>query len=212
MAWQSSSSSPADSSETNSATATIGPNAITQVAAALCAAAPETTVRRVFRAAGLIHWFEEPPTEMVPESAVAALHQELRKQLPRDQAERILTDAGIRTGYYVLKRRIPGFARLILRLLPPVLAGPLLLRAIERNAWTFIGSGSFTVNRADKKCILEVRENPVVAGEQADSPICHWHAEVFATLFKELVWKSSSVTEISCCAAGDDACRFELRY
>ena len=122
----------------------IGPNAIAQVAVALCAAAPETTARRIFRAANLIHWFEEPPTEMVPESAVAALHTQVRHQLPADQAQRILTDAGVRTGYYVLKRRIPGFARFILRALPPILAGPLLLRAIERNAWTFIGSGTIS--------------------------------------------------------------------
>lgn len=194
-----------------SADSRIGPNAITQVAAALCAAAPEATVRRIFRAADLIHWFEEPPTQMVPESTVAALHRQVREQLPESQARQILTDAGVRTGYYVLKRRIPGFARVTLRILPAFLAGPLLLRAIEKNAWTFIGSGTFSVKRA-QSYLLEVQNNPVVAAEQAVSPLCHWHAAVFETLFRELVWSGSRVTETACCASGSDVCRFELRF
>ncbi|MCG5530215.1 bacteriochlorophyll 4-vinyl reductase [Halorhodospira halochloris] len=191
--------------------AKIGPNAIAQVAAALCAAATETTARRVFRAADLSHWFDEPPTEMVPESSVTALHKQVREQLPPDQAQKILFDAGVRTGYYVLKRRIPGFARAILRALPPIFAGPLLLRAIERNAWTFVGSGRFVVTRNDK-CLLEIYNNPVIAGERSNNPICHWHAAVFETLFKELVWSGTTVTEKNCCASGYEACTFELVY
>nr|WP_242464656.1 bacteriochlorophyll 4-vinyl reductase [Halorhodospira abdelmalekii] len=193
--------------------ARIGPNAITQVAAALYAATSAGTVRAIFNAADQGDWLETPPTQMVPESTVARLHHQVRVQLPATEAQAVLSDAGVRTGHYVLQRRIPAFARLLLRLLPPVAAGPLLLRAVERNAWTFIGSGAFSVQRRDaRSAYLEVRNNPVIAGEQADEPICHWHAAVFETLFQELAWRGATVVEETCCATGAEACRFVLTY
>lgn len=189
----------------------IGPNAILQVAAALRAAAGEEAARRVFAAAGLEAWLDHPPERMVPESAVAALHQALRAELDAAQARHVLQDAGVRTGDYVLAWRIPAPVRTLLRLLPPPLSGPLLLRAIERNAWTFVGSGTFSYRRG-RPCLLEIRDNPVVAGERAEQPVCHWHASVFERLFQALVNRRSQVREVECAAAGGEACRFELRY
>lgn len=189
----------------------IGPNAVLQVAAALRAAAGEGPTRQVFAVAGLEEWLDHPPERMVPEAAVAALHQALRAELDAAQARHVLQDAGVRTGDYVLTWRIPAPVRTLLRLLPAPLSGPLLLRAIERNAWTFVGSGTFTYRRG-RPCLLEIRDNPVVAGEQADQPVCHWHASVFERLFQALVSRHSRVQEIECAAAGGDACRFELRY
>ncbi|MBK1727192.1 bacteriochlorophyll 4-vinyl reductase, partial [Halorhodospira neutriphila] len=93
----------------------IGPNAILQVAAALRAAAGEEAARRVFAAAGLEAWLDHPPERMVPESAVAALHQALRAELDAAQARHVLQDAGVRTGDYVLAWRIPAPVRTLLR-------------------------------------------------------------------------------------------------
>ncbi len=191
--------------------ARIGPNAILQVAEALRELSGEETARRIFEAAGLPRWLDEPPQEMVPESAVAALHQGVRQGLEPEHARQVLHDAGVRTGHYVLRHRIPGPIRSLLRALPPVAAGPLLLRAIAQHAWTFVGSGTLRIRRG-RPCLLELADNPVIAGEGARAPICHWHAAAFETLFRELVNRESTIRETTCAATGADLCRFELHY
>ena len=191
--------------------ARIGPNAILQVAEALRELSGEEAARRIFEAAGLPHWLDEPPQEMVPESTVAALHQSVRRELEPEQARQVLLDAGVRTGHYVLRYRIPGPVRTLLRGLPPIAAGPLLLRAIAQHAWTFVGSGTLRIRRG-RPCLLELADNPVIAGEGARAPICHWHAAAFETLFRELVNRESTIRETTCAATGADLCRFELHY
>ncbi|ABM62390.1 bacteriochlorophyll 4-vinyl reductase [Halorhodospira halophila] len=191
--------------------ARIGPNAILQVAAALRALEDEETARRCFDAAGLSRWFEHPPEEMVPETTVAALHQRVRRELGPERAERVMLDAGERTGEYVLNNRIPAPIRTLLRVLPPLLAGPLLLKAISQHAWTFVGSGQLTIRRG-QPCLLDLAHNPVIADEQAEGPVCHWHAAAFEQLFRSLVNDRSTIRETQCAAAGDESCRFELHY
>jgi len=191
--------------------ARIGPNAILQVAAALRALEGDEVARQCFDAAGLAEWLDRPPEAMVPESTVAALHQQVRLQLGPDRARRVMLDAGERTGAYVLSNRIPAPVRTLLRLLPPVLAGPLLLKAISQHAWTFVGSGQLSIQRG-QPCLLDLAHNPVIAGEQANEPVCHWHAAAFEHLFRALVHAESSIREVRCAAAGDEGCRFELRY
>nr|WP_274522103.1 bacteriochlorophyll 4-vinyl reductase [Halorhodospira sp. 9621] len=191
--------------------ARIGPNAILQVAAALSALEDEDTARRCFDAAGLSDWLEHPPEAMVPESTVAALHQCVRRELGADRGARVMREAGERTGEYVLNNRIPAPIRALLRFLPPVLAGPMLLKAISQHAWTFVGSGQLTI-RKGRPCLLELAHNPVIAGERAEGPVCHWHAAAFEHLFRSLVHGDSTIRETRCAAAGDERCVFELRY
>ncbi|MFP4146207.1 MAG: bacteriochlorophyll 4-vinyl reductase [Halorhodospira sp.] len=191
--------------------ARIGPNAILQVATALCTLEDEATARRIFDDAGLPHWLDTPPQEMVPESTVAALHQAVRRELAPAQARQVLLDAGVRTGYYVLQHRIPAPIRTLLRTLPPFAAGPLLLRAISQHAWTFVGSGKLHIGRGHPR-LLELADNPVITGEHATSPVCYWHTAAFETLFRELVNPEARIRERECAAAGADCCRFELRY
>lgn len=192
-------------------TGRIGPNAILQVAAALRTLTDEQTTQQIFTEAGLDRWLDEPPEAMVPENTVAALHQTVRAQLKEPLARRVLVDAGDRTADYVLHNRIPGPVRVLLRILPPALSGPMLLRAIQRNAWTFVGSGDFHVDPG-RPTILRVEHNPVINGESASAPVCHWHATVFEKLFQRLVWRDASVREVSCMAAGDQFCSFEVYY
>ncbi len=189
--------------------ARIGPNAIIQVVAALRAAGDEQRLRQIFAAAGLSDCIDQPPAAMVAETAVARLHQTVRATLPESLATQIMTDAGRRTGEYVLARRIPAPVRVILPRLPMVLARELLLKAICGNAWTFAGSGQFSAQDG-QPCIVEIRANPVVAGETATVPVCHWHSAVFATLFQRLASTDFIVCETACCAMGAAACRFEI--
>lgn len=58
--------------------------------------------------------------------------------------------------------------------------------------------------------VFEIADNPVVRGEQAETPICHWHVAVFEALFRSLVSPGAQVRETACCAAGALACRFEI--
>jgi divinyl protochlorophyllide a 8-vinyl-reductase len=159
---------------------------------------------RMLSAAGM----DGPPPDhgLMPEGPAARLHQAVRRHLP-DTAPAIAAAAGRRTADYILANRIPKPAQGLLRLLPPMLSGPLLSRAIAQNAWTFAGSGRF---HQAGRLRFEIAANPLVAGERADQPLCAWHAAVFERLFRVLVDDRLRATETGCCACGDPACRFEL--
>ena len=92
--------------------------------------------------------------------------------------------------------------------LPAPLAAWFLAPSIRNHAWTFAGSGEF---RLISKYCFEIVNNPVVRGEQSDHPLCDWHAAVFARLYQVLVHPDFICEEVTCCAQGHDACRFELR-
>lgn len=180
----------------------IGPNAVLQMVPVLEAAG---IAGSVMEAAGI----EALPSdqEMMPEGPAARLHQALRRVAPA-QAPGLSREAGRRTADYILAHRIPGPAQTVLHWLPPALSGPLLTRAIAQHAWTFAGSGRFSVAG---KLVFEIADNPIVRGETAKTPLCHWHAAVFEWLFRVLVDDRLRAYETRCCACGDAACRFELR-
>lgn len=182
----------------------IGPNAILQLAAVLEAAGGLPLRDRLLKAAGIMAL--PSGEEMVDEAPVARLHQALRAELP-DSAQGLAWEAGLRTADYIMAHRIPRAAQHLLRALPPRAAGWVLTRAIEKNAWTFAGSGRFVVLAPG---VFELRENPVVRGEHSDVPVCHWHAAVFERLFGRLVASGSRCIETRCSASGAEACRFEL--
>jgi divinyl protochlorophyllide a 8-vinyl-reductase len=191
----------------------IGPNAAIQLAEALVAADPSGLLARaVFEAAGLEAWLTEPPGAMVDERAIACLHQTARRVLPADIGPAILAEAGRRTGDYILAHRIPAPARLALRALPAGLAAKALTAAIAKHAWTFAGSGRFEGTVGRRRVELAIAGNPVVAGERADAPVCHWHAAVFARLYGRLVHRGATAEETACQATGADACRFTVRW
>lgn len=184
----------------------IGPNAILQLLPVLEAYAGVDGTARLLRDAGIAH--VPDGTAMIDEAQVARLHQRLRRAFPAD-AQRLASEAGARTGDYIIAHRIPAFARVLLRALPPALAEPLLLQAITRHAWTFAGSGEFSV-AGRRPTRLMLRHNPVVRGEHASAPVCAWHAAVFERLYASLVGRGFTVRETACAASGADACRFEV--
>lgn len=184
----------------------IGPNALLQLAPVLERAGGVGLREAIFAAGGV----QGLPglDAMIPEGPVAAVHQALRARLP-DRAAELAAEAGGRTADYILANRIPKPAQTLLRHLPRALSGPLLARAIAANAWTFAGSGGFRVV-STRPMVFQITDNPVVRGEQAATPVCHWHAAVFAGLFAALVDPRVQVTETACCACGAPACRFEV--
>jgi len=185
------------------AEARVGPNAILQSIEALNDLGGEVLTRRVFEAAGLVQLLELPPQEMVPQSEAAALHRAIEAELPGHMAVRVAVDAGRRTGAYILAHRIPKIAQRVLKLMPARWAGPMLLRAIERHAWTFAGSAQVSTDMR-RPWQFVIHHNPLAI------PGCPWHCAVFATLFQTLVHPKAQVSQRGCCTEGQGACVFEI--
>ncbi len=192
-------------------TGRIGPNAIIRVAEVLPARVGSDATRRLFDRAGLARYLGAPPQAMVDEAEVRALHGALREALGATAAREVARAAGQRTADYLLAHRIPRPVQRLLRWLPAPLAARVLLAAIGRNAWTFVGSGRFTA-QAGRPCVLQIAGNPLCRGVQAETPGCDFYAGTFERLFRVLVHRDAQVLETHCEACGDAACRFEIRW
>ncbi len=183
----------------------IGPNAITRIAEVL----PLVQAHKVFALAGLSHYLHSPPTRMIHETEVVALHRALRQLLGFGPWQQVSAEAGRRTAAYLLAHRIPRAAQAVLRILPPRWAARALLRAIGAHAWTFAGSGQFS-SHVGRTVVLEIRHNPLCRGVQSEQPCCAFYAAVFCDLFRALVHQAAQVTETHCEARADPLCRFEV--
>lgn len=193
----------------------IGPNAITRVAQVLPARIGERATAALFEIAGLAGYLRQPPEQMVLEAEVRRLHETLRERLGAPMAAEVGRAAGTATGDYLLAHRIPKPLQAVLRRLPAWLAARMLLAAIRRNAWTFVGSGHFSASRPgprDRGVDLAIRGNPLCVGQQAEVPVCDFYAATFERLFGALVHPQARVEEVACEACGADACRFEIRW
>lgn len=182
----------------------IGPNAILQTIGILDRYEGRVTRDLVMETAGVA----VPPDDsgMLPEGDCAAVHRAVRHCLP-DRAEGLLRLAGLATGDYILRHRIPGPAKAIIRALPGFLGARILVAAISRHSWTFAGTGQFRV-LGWHPLTFELAENPLIRGGASHDPLCHWHAAVFERLLSRLVWPSAIVLETECSATGASACRF----
>lgn len=194
--------------------ALIGPNAVTQLAAALDRHGGPMLTARVFARASLSRHLSRPPTEMVDEAEVVRLHDALRHSLGKNAARAVSADAGRRTGDYLLASRIPQPVQWLLKRLPAAMAGRILIAAIRRHAWTFTGAGSFSAQAAGRgeSWRLTIRHGPLARGVRSDEPVCDFYAATFERLFRVLVHADARVLESACEAMGADACVFELRW
>ncbi|MEM8855864.1 MAG: bacteriochlorophyll 4-vinyl reductase [Pseudomonadota bacterium] len=184
------------------ASAKVGPNAVIQLAQALRAKGGDGLAVRIFSAAGALDCLSHPPEEMVDERIPIALFASLTRQLDREEARAILTEAGRLTGEYILAHRIPRVARIALRILPRRQGLKALLKAIGAHAWTFAGSGTCHVDPATST--VSIADNPLATLG------CPWHIAVFETLTKRLVSPRAKCTHTACCLHGAPACRFVI--
>ena len=145
--------------------------------------------------------------EPVRETRVADLHNTLRREFP-DVASRVARHAGRLTTDYVLEHRMSKRAQSMLQAMPWSSASWLLGRTTELNSWTFAGSATFkVVGRLD----FQLVGNPAIKGAVAEAPICAYHAAQFERLFQVLVDRNMVCHEVSCMAAGDPYCHFQIR-
>jgi divinyl protochlorophyllide a 8-vinyl-reductase len=187
--------------------ARIGPNAIIQTGQALSALYGPGVARLIFEAAGLGRYIGVSPTTMIEEREPVALFAAIQAVLPRAEADRVLAEAGHRTGHYILENRIPPIARQVLPRLPVGLSSRLLVSAIARHAWTFAGSGRFEGRVTGwKRPVVTL----VIAANPLATPACPWHGAVFQGLFASLCGEVTSVRHSQCCARGDGACIAQL--
>ena len=193
----------------------IGPNAITRVAQALTQREGAPAARQLFERAGLLHHLQQPPQQMVDEAEVLRLHAALRQGRGREDAAAIAHAAGRLTAAYLLAHRIPKPLQAVLRHTPARMAARVLLAAIRRNAWTFVGSGRFSAEVAgagQRLAVLHVRDNPLCRGLSSPQPGCDFYAATFEGLFAALVHPQARALEVACAGCGDAECRFELRW
>jgi divinyl protochlorophyllide a 8-vinyl-reductase len=202
--------------------AKIGPNAILRLIEALDHRCGRPRTESVFAAAGQSQFLRAPPEAMVDERAVTALYVSLPQQLGAAAAAEVSTHAGLLTGDYLLAHRIPLPAQRVMKLMPAALAARTLLAAVERHAWTFAGSGTFTRSplartaggggRARSYWRLSIRNCPICRGAHATAPQCAYYAATFERIFRAVVATSARVTETECQAQGAPACVFEVSW
>lgn len=189
----------------------IGPNAITQMAAALSAICGERLRQEIFGDAGLARYLAAPPTHMTPEDDVARLHRAAIDRLGEAQAAEISRKAGRRTGDYLLANRIPPLAQRMLKVTPRPIAARILAAAIARHAWTFSGSGEFSYEFSPH-LRLRIAGSPICKGLHTETPACAYFAATFERVFAEMLGPALSVAEVECEATGAPACVFEVRW
>lgn len=144
--------------------------------------------------------------EPVREDKAARLHQSVRRLWP-DDAVRICSIAGEGAALRIMEQQITKRAQAMLAKMPRATGAWLLAKTARQNAWTFSGTGEFIVESESR---FMLHDNPVVAGEIADTAVCHFHASLFQKLFSTLIHPRLVCHETSCQAHGDAACVFEF--
>jgi divinyl protochlorophyllide a 8-vinyl-reductase len=138
---------------------------------------------------------------MIPEIAALRLHRWLALNDPQG-AFVIAEEAGERTADYIIANRIPEAAVWLLRHLPAWAAAPLLMAAIRKHAWTFMGAGRFAPKGAWAFTIdRQGADDPTLPPDS----LFHWYAAVFTRLYRRLVAEDCTcrmiLPDTLCCAA-----------
>jgi divinyl protochlorophyllide a 8-vinyl-reductase len=161
--------------------AQIGPNAVLQTFAVLEQALGERRARAILKDAQITVL---PSGEhMIAEVHALRLHRWLALHEPIACFD-IAAEAGARTADYIIAHRIPRAAAMLLRRLPARLAAPLLMAAIRRHAWTFVGAGRFTPHGAFAFTIDRSAARDALMPPES---LFHWYAAVFTRLYQSLV-------------------------
>ncbi|VVS97170.1 bacteriochlorophyll 4-vinyl reductase [Erythrobacter sp. EC-HK427] len=177
------------------APALIGPNAVLQMAAAMERQLGAESSAIILATAGICAL--PSGQSMIPERDALQLHRALSALSPR-HALTVAREAGSRTADYIIAHRIPLLARNLLRLLPARFAGPLLMAAIRRHAWTFVGAGAFTVEDAWSFSIDRAGLNEGAVPRTAYV----WYGAVFSRLYQQLVRADCVCRELPGAAPG----------
>jgi divinyl protochlorophyllide a 8-vinyl-reductase len=127
----------------------------------------------------------EMPTgaHMIPEIEVLRLHRWLELREPVE-CFAIAAEAARRTADYIIANRIPALVSGLLPRLPVTVSAHMLMAAVRRHAWTFVGAGKFNPAGAWQFAIdRSGAEDPILLPEA----LLSWYAKVFERLYARLV-------------------------
>lgn len=169
----------------------IGPNAIIQTVEALKEAYGETQVALMLQKTHYAHFVDSLPDEMIAEQTFYALVQELDKVLPHNDIHTILKRSGQLTAFYLLQHRIPQFAQRLLPIMPRRVGLWLLLSAVQKHSWTFVGSGHYRFTVGTPPMITIVHTNATSVG--LTEPIWHFYYGCFEQLLRALITNTTHI-------------------
>ncbi|WP_086608505.1 bacteriochlorophyll 4-vinyl reductase [Erythrobacter donghaensis] len=176
--------------------ALIGPNAVLQAVAVMEERLGHAETAAILADAQIARL---PSGEhMIPEIEAHRLHRWLALHDPMG-ALVIAEEAGARTADYIIANRIPRAVVWSLRRLPAMLAAPLLMAAIRKHAWTFVGAGTFAAAGAWRFTIDRARADDPMPPPDS---LFGWYAAVFTRLYRVLV-----TPDCTCEIDSDDAPR-----
>jgi divinyl protochlorophyllide a 8-vinyl-reductase len=189
--------------------ARIGPNTIIQLAHVLRDRYGEYLAGSLlFESTG--YAMTALPGAMVDEREAQAFVRTVMTQLGERPGADVLREAGLRTADYLMANRIPRPAQWVMKALPARAGLSLLLKAMRANAWTFAGSGAFSVRTHAQGADLTFHACAMCRDMRADGPVCDFYAGTFEHLIRTLVAPRAQVTEVECQAQGGHCCRFEV--
>jgi len=168
--------------------ALIGPNAVLQAVAVMEERLGVAETAAILADAQIARL--PSGAHMIPEVEALRLHRWLALHDPMG-ALVIAEESGARTADYIIANRIPRAAAWLLRCLPARIAAPLLMAAIRKHAWTFIGAGVFKPRGAWRFTIDRSKADDSIPPPPS---LFLWYAAVFTRLYRMLV-------------AGDCICR-----
>lgn len=200
---------PSDSGSAGAVIARIGPNTIIQLAQVLRDRHGETVASRLL-VGSTGYGLSTLPSTMVDEREAQAFVRTVMEALGERPAADLLRDAGRRTADYLMANRIPRLAQWLIRRLPRRAGLSLLLKAMQANAWTFAGSGTFTVVTTPAGAELGFHACAMCRDMHTDGPVCDFYAGTFEHLIRTLVTRDATVREVECIATGGHRCRFEV--
>ncbi|MEI7772852.1 MAG: bacteriochlorophyll 4-vinyl reductase [Chloroflexales bacterium] len=188
--------------------ARIGPNAIIQTIASLREVYGPDELRALL-AGDAEGYLSHLPHEMIPEAEFHVLVELLTARLGAERAGEILHRAGERTADYVRANRIPAPIRTVLGLLPAPLSLRLLLPAISKHAWTFVGSGvfSFSIGRTPS---VSIGRSVSQDTSGIASVLCRYYYGAFTQMLRRVVNSRISLREVACQARSGSACVYQI--
>jgi divinyl protochlorophyllide a 8-vinyl-reductase len=189
--------------------ARIGPNTIIQLAHVLRDRHGEALASSVlFESTG--YALTALPGAMVDEREAQRLVHAVMHTLGERPGTRVLHEAGRRTADYLMANRIPRPAQWVMKALPKRAGLAVLLKAMQANAWTFAGSGTFGVVTTRTGAELTFHACAMCRDMSTEGPVCDFYAGTFEHLIRTLVAPRAEVREVECQAQGGHCCRFEV--
>jgi divinyl protochlorophyllide a 8-vinyl-reductase len=187
------------------ASAKIGPNAIIQPVTALRERYGETRAHAILEQGGQAHLCTQLPEHMVDEGDFHELVRALAAQLGPEPTHSLLYEAGERTARYLLQHRIPRPFQALVKRLPRLLGLRLLMWAIGKHAWTFVGSGQFRFVVQQKQPTIHLN-----VSYPSIPPVASFYGGTFAQLIQVLIDPQATVQTSASDAAGTLDCRYKL--